>query len=185
MTLASIEQRSAAVIRTVFILTAHSVNVASLKISSAREETRKQLIFPRLNSEQQPICQLFFLARFHTDIVLGLARLSGIILVTGLLLFTALLTALCRFSLGRSRDAANTEQQDGKSERGSHGELPLDLAHDHEKSLPAPNKYIKYKVYHFAAPVCNICIGRPVYVPQGSQLIFSQPASVLIGEAQP
>ena len=53
------------------------------------------------------------------------------------------------------------------------------------KNPCAPNKYIKYKVYHFAAPVCNICIGRPVYVPQGSQLIFSQPASVLIGEAQP
>jgi len=134
------EQRSAAVIRTVFIVTAHSVNVASLKISSAREETRKQLIIPRLNSEQRPsVCQLFFLARFHTDIVLGLARLSGIILVTGLLLFTALLTALPRFSLGRSRDAAKTEQQDGKSQRGSHGELPPDLAHDHEKSLPAPN----------------------------------------------
>src|SRR5262249_50146521 len=146
-------------------------------ISSAREET----FFPRLNSEQRPICQLFFLARFHTDIVLGLARLSGIILVTGLLLFTALLTALRRFSLGRSRGAAKTEQQDGKSERGSHGELPLDLAHDHEKSLPAPNcprrKHVKYLVYHCAASVCNICIAFP-YVAQGSQidLIAAQPA---------
>src|SRR5262249_33318801 len=106
MTRASIKQRSAAVIKTVFIETTHSVNIVSLEISSAREQTRK-LILPRLISEQRPsVCQLFFLARFHTDIVLGLARLSGTILVTGLLLFTALLTALRLFSLGRGRDAA-------------------------------------------------------------------------------
>src|SRR5262245_52448438 len=60
MTRASMEQRSAAVIRTVFIVTAHSVDVASLKISSAREETRKQLIIPRLNSEQRPSASYFF-----------------------------------------------------------------------------------------------------------------------------
>jgi hypothetical protein len=58
-------------------------------------------------------------------------------------LFTALLTALRLFSTGRSRDAAKTEQQHDKSERGSHGELPLGLAHDHEKSLLAAGKTSK------------------------------------------
>src|SRR5262245_57376393 len=62
MTRASMEQRSAAVIKTIFIVTAHSVNIVSLGISSARKQTRK-LILSRLVSEQRPsICQLFLLA---------------------------------------------------------------------------------------------------------------------------
>jgi hypothetical protein len=48
-------------------------------------------VSPRL--QEQMKVRLFFLAAFHAYVVLGLARLSGVVLRTGLLLIAALCAA--------------------------------------------------------------------------------------------